>query len=929
MQISKKEQKNQEKLKSRKGITLVSLVVTIVILIILAIVSFNGLLGENGLITSAQKAVEMQKISSVQEELEMAKGQAYIEGKGHIDADRYFEILEEEGIIIDKEEDVEKIEEGVYEVTTEEGYVFEVIIPEDGEIEIDYIGKGENIGPRIKEIRVVERTTNSIKIEVDTRNAEGGEYSYWIKKEVEGEESWKEIEGNNNTCTFSNLEENVMYDIKVIVKTKSGSDEEEATIITGELPEGTITFTEGEWIGDGTAKVTINTTAEGYTLQYQIDGIEEGKWINTTSGAEITGLGHNQTVYGRLYDGVNGTKDEASVEIKDEIAPTVTVEKGEVTTKSITVSVRSSDKEWGMPESVTYSYYIKPSNGSYTTASYTGTNTSYTFNNLSQTTSYDVKVTTQDKAGNTGEGEAKGITTETIGGAGEGLIEGNIIASNPTWSSNKASITLSTSTGLTIQYQVNGITEGSWKTGTSVTGLNHNDTVYARLTDGTNYGDYASVSIKDTVNPSAPTISLSGTAGNNSYYKSNVTATITAGNDSESGANKVRYSVSGAQTVAQTDTTVGTTSTSITISADGTSTITAYTLDKAGNVSSAKTQVVYKDNTEPRTANLTVGTVGETTIAVTASGADATSGVYSYQFQRSTTSSTSGFTTVATQTSSSTSYSYTYSGLTAGTIYYLRVIVTDKAGNTKTGTAVMQVTPVATIPENTTYVGYYADVDGNRSVDGVIYADLAIGGSGQWGSNINGSYTIPKGSNFKKYEISKKNYTDDFGTKDVIKVTNSSGNERFYVMALDDVDSSYHCWYDAALANMSDYASTTSTSFGSGKQNTKNMISKWNSSSYGAQNDGSYTDVWGLSTVQSKINANPAWFIPSREEWAAFAGELGITISNYSNKGLRNDFSWSSSQGSPYGAWGAGFYIGSMRNFDVRNGGCVRLGTTF
>ena len=162
MQISKKEQKNQEKLRSPKGITLVSLVVTIVILIILATVSFNGLVGENGLITQAQKAVEMQKISSVQEELELAKGQAYIEGKGHIDADRYFEILEEEGIIIDKEEDVEKIEEGVYEVTTEEGYVFEVIIPEDGEIEIDYIGKGENIGPRIKEIKVVEITGKKI-----------------------------------------------------------------------------------------------------------------------------------------------------------------------------------------------------------------------------------------------------------------------------------------------------------------------------------------------------------------------------------------------------------------------------------------------------------------------------------------------------------------------------------------------------------------------------------------------------------------------------------------------------------------------------------------------------------------------------------------------------------------------------------------------
>ena len=447
--------------------------------------------GENGLITSTNRAKLEHQKAETREQIELALTDAFVEKNQNKEEYDENEFLDK--FVEDRLQGV-KIEEKEIELN---GFIFELdrSVPKLGK----YIGEATK--PRIKEIKVIEKTTNSISIEVEAIRAEGGEYSYWIKKEEEGEESWKEVKGNNNTCVFNNLETNVVYSIKVRVEAKNGSAQGETSVITGELPEGTITFTEGEWVGDGTAKVTINTTAEGYILQYQIDGIEEGKWQSIGSGAEITGLGHGQTVYGRLYDGVNGTKDEASVEIKDEIAPTVTVEKGEVTTKSITVSVRSSDKEWGMPESITYSYYIKPSNGSYTTASYTGTNTSYTFNNLSQTTSYDVKVTTQDKAGNTGEGEAKGITTDTIGGAGEGLIEGNIVASNPTWSNNKASITLSTSTGLTIQYQVNGITEGSWKTGTSVTGLNHNDTVYARLTDGTNYGDYASVDVKDTVGP--------------------------------------------------------------------------------------------------------------------------------------------------------------------------------------------------------------------------------------------------------------------------------------------------------------------------------------------------------------------------------------------------------------------------------------------
>ena len=45
---------NKNKLKSKKGITLIALVITIVILIILASIAINGIIGENGLISRAQ-----------------------------------------------------------------------------------------------------------------------------------------------------------------------------------------------------------------------------------------------------------------------------------------------------------------------------------------------------------------------------------------------------------------------------------------------------------------------------------------------------------------------------------------------------------------------------------------------------------------------------------------------------------------------------------------------------------------------------------------------------------------------------------------------------------------------------------------------------------------------------------------------------------
>ena len=178
------------------------------------------------------------------------------------------------------------------------------------------------------------------------------------------------------------------------------------------------------------------------------------------------------------------------------------------------------------------------------------------------------------------------------------------------------------------------------------------------------------------------------------------------------------------------------------------------------------------------------------------------------------------------------------------------------------------------ISKTEAYVGYYADVNADGTVDGVIYADLAIGntGDGQWGDD-SGYDTINKIDNTKDYYISQTNYSGSFGTKDVLCAT-GNGNERFYVMALADFDrGTIHCWYRGATGHMSDYSTTTSENFGTGKQNTKNMIEKWNNKVYGEQDaDSNYKDMWG----QIKTKVNEGWFVPSRGEWSAFGEELEI-----------------------------------------------------
>ena len=119
-----------------------------------------------------------------------------------------------------------------------------------------------------------------------------------------------------------------------------------------------------------------------------------------------------------------------------------------------------------------------------------------------------------------------------------------------------------------------------------------------------------------------PEINISsGTEGNNGYYKTNVTVEIRDSADEETtGATKIKYKINnGAE-----QTINGRTGT-YTITGDGETTITAYTMDDSGNKSTEAKRTIKKDGTVPNTATLSVSSCDITTISVTANGQDATS----------------------------------------------------------------------------------------------------------------------------------------------------------------------------------------------------------------------------------------------------------------------------------------------------------------
>ena len=87
-----KENKNQKKkpevlgMKNKKGITLIALIITIIVLLILAGVSLNAIIGDNGVITNAQKA----KIEAEEAELWEKVQMVLVEGMGQdLDREKY------------------------------------------------------------------------------------------------------------------------------------------------------------------------------------------------------------------------------------------------------------------------------------------------------------------------------------------------------------------------------------------------------------------------------------------------------------------------------------------------------------------------------------------------------------------------------------------------------------------------------------------------------------------------------------------------------------------------------------------------------------------------------------------------------------------------------------------------------------------------
>lgn len=163
----------------------------------------------------------------------------------------------------------------------------------------------------------------------------------------------------------------------------------------------------------------------------------------------------------------------------------------DTTTNSTTVTVESQ-----FSEDATYIYYIKlvSEDDSKYIKKASNKKLENTFTGLIQNEIYNVKVVV----------ERKGLSSQRIESV---LIKqmldlktGDVVFGTENWDKNNhtATVEISTNTDYQIQYQVNNI-NGEWIPGTTVTDLKHDESIYVRLSDGTNNTNYVSYTVSSHV----------------------------------------------------------------------------------------------------------------------------------------------------------------------------------------------------------------------------------------------------------------------------------------------------------------------------------------------------------------------------------------------------------------------------------------------
>ena len=890
------------KTKDLKGITLIALVVTVVTILVLAGVTINLIVGNEGLFNKTKSTKKIQTVASIKEALELEKVDIQVESK-KVDLDTYLEQIST-GKKNYNLSSKEKVDEKNAEIIVNDEYKFLVKDKENGDVEIIYDGIAKADDLTISSKNGTYTYPNSGTFEV-TNNTSRGELT--VSSDASNIAT-ASIDGN----TITVKPETVAGKANIIVRSAANGEYAENKVIhVATVKNGTIELEAIPYDGvyDGQAHnafTSISTKPSDVKLEYSLDGneyYEEMPTITNTSEFTVTVKASKEgyktqittetirinKAEGKLTlsstDGtytyptsgtftVSGNTGALSVSSNnDNIAivsingNTVTVKPGTTAGKA-TITVTSAEANNYKKKTATHEATVQNGTIKINATPYTGTYdgkahnafTSVTTDPSDATIEYSIDggsysstiptimntslFTVTVKASK--EGYKTQITTETVKvSKAEGKLTLSATSGTITYPSN-TTFTVSGNTGaLSVSSNNNNIATAS-VSGNTVTVKSGTTAGKATITvTSATATNYNAKSATYTATVQNGTISLSATPYTGTYDgKAHNAITNVSVNPSDA---KIEYSINGG--------TYSTTMPTITNTSSFTVTVRA---SKAG----------YKTQTTTQTTRVNKATGSISLSSYSGTITYPNTGTFSISGNTGTLSVSSSNTNVATVSLNGTTVIITPKKTEGTTTITVKSAATSNY-NEKT------VTYTATVKLQTftldSGIGYYADIDDNGSVDGIIFGDRKKGASGSWG-NRDGNYSISTKTGLKEYYISQTNYKGAFGTKNVLSAK-SSGNARFYVMALSDASSSGWAWTEA-----------------------------------------------------QKFNGN-GWSVPSRNEWAAFAGLLGITSSNYQSYGLQNRY-WGSYINDDY-SWACLFYSGRVDSVYFSDSVHVRLSTMF
>ncbi len=509
--------------KRESGITLLTLVITIIVMIILAGIALKSAIGENGIIGQTSNTINKYTNSSDQEQ----------EGLNGF-VDEFNEIINgggtgdggsgDEDITITDKPTISIADwnttGGIVEISTKSEYTTQYRIGKTGQWK-EYTGQvnvdnGDTIYARYSSDEGVSQTvgkivedTNGPEVTISNLTVDGDQititvtavdnemgmptpptYNYYIKPHSE---TYYESVGHNTTgvYTFTNLQGNTSYDIRVSTTDIAGNQgvattnsETGSTVEIPNLVPGSNIYFDLDPSGptNGNVNVTIRVPGleEPLYIEYSIDGTDN--WTRYENPVEMT---NNGRVYARVTDGTE-TSNVVYVDVTniDREKPTLDGEitVTDTTSKSISISVPGVVDTEGAVATPQYTYYIrKTSGGSYTQDGEATTEQTHVFDDLDDNTSYDIKVTFKDNAGNVGEAT---ITKSTVLVPTLNSSNTTFTLSNTKWTNKPITVTISTTvSGYTLQYSTNGSTYQKY---TGPITVSSNLTVYARLWDERN-----------------------------------------------------------------------------------------------------------------------------------------------------------------------------------------------------------------------------------------------------------------------------------------------------------------------------------------------------------------------------------------------------------------------------------------------------------